>query len=261
MGFPVYTPPSIPRFPELTDILPQATYAIEVSKFTLAWRFNTAAVTMCQTLGYHRRTSAAAAAADPAFDLKAALFWFAYSNDKCFSIRFGRSSMIQDNDITIPRRLGDTIHLPDPAWSTIFHQWITHAEFVGKAYEQLYSPTALTHTPERRAENARRLIRTLDGMSQNMRVEREAAGILTPPTPPSSESRPSPYSIALSIVSDDVMFYSARTLIYRAIPNERGSNGSLYAECIEAARKAFACHHDCMRPVANDLARAGYIHW
>jgi len=201
------------------------------------------------------------AAADPSSELKAALFWFAYSNDKCFSLRFGRSSMIQDYDITVPRKLGDSIVLPDPAWRTVFHQWITHAEFIGKAYEQLYSPAALTYTPERRAESATSLIRMLDDINRNMRAEREAAGVTWPRSPKAAEGGPSPYSIDMSIISDDVMFYSAMTLIYRAIPNEPGPEGSLYNECIGAARKAMACHHECMRLAATDHVKAGYIHW
>lgn len=238
-----------------------STYAIEVSKFTLAWRFNITAVSLCLTLGYHRQPSREAAAADPYSDIKAALFWFAYSNDKLFSLRFGRSSMIQDHDITIPRKLGESIAFPDPVWGTIFRQWIHHAEFVGRAYEELYSPMALTHTPERRAESAHSLIQMLDDMSRNLRAEREAIGVTWPGTQRAPEAGPSPYSIDMSIISDDVMFYSAMTLIYRAIPNEPGPGGSLYNECIEAARKAMACHHECIRLAKTDHVKAGYIHW
>ncbi|KAK0655189.1 hypothetical protein B0T16DRAFT_450919 [Cercophora newfieldiana] len=236
-----------------------STYTIEQAKYTLAWRFNLTAVILCQTLGYHRQPTPEAAAADPASDLKAAFFWFTYANDKCFSLRFGRSSMIQDSDITVSRRLGDGIVFSHPVWRTVFHQWINHAEFIGKAYEQLYSPAALAHTPERRAESARGLIRMLEAINRNMHAEREAAGVTWPVE--GREASQSPYSIEMSTVTDDLMFYVAMTLIYRAIPNDPGAESSLYGACLEAARKAIACHHQCMALAENEYVKAGYIHW
>jgi hypothetical protein len=258
----VNLPLLLPARKESVEVLVMAsTYAIEASKFSLAWRFNITAVILCQTLGYHRQQPPEAAAVDSWHDIKPALFWFAYANDKCFSLRFGRSSMIQDHDITIPRKLGDSIVFTHPAWKSVFHQTINHAEFIGKAYEALYSPAALTHTPERRAESARGLMRMLDDMYRNMRAERDAAGLPRPGTTEAVGAGVSFYSADISIISDEVTFHSAMTLIYRAIPNERGPEGSLYNACIEAARKAIAWHHECMRLADTDHAKAAYLHW
>jgi hypothetical protein len=43
----------------------------------------------------------------------------------------------------------------------VVKQWISYAEFLGKAYEQLYSPAALARPQEQRAESARQLVQTM----------------------------------------------------------------------------------------------------
>jgi hypothetical protein len=229
-----------------------------MSKFTLAWRFNITAATICQTLGYHRQPQSQSQPDATTSDITAALFWFVYGFDKAFSLRFGRNATIQDYDITVPRTLGPTISVPDPAWRAIFSQSITHAEFIGKAYEQLFSPAALTRPPEQRATSATGLIHMLDAMMQRMRSERQAAGLDVDSVDDTDGADKGPFSVQMSVASDDVMFYSAKTLVYRAIPNHDGHAGSM---CVDAARMAFKRHHDCMRIAGDDLVRSGYIHW
>jgi len=244
-------------------LLMASTYAVEMSKFTLAWRFNITAATICQTLGYHRAMSAEAAA-DPRNEIRILIFWFCYAFDKAFSLRFGRNSMIQDYDITAPRELGNNICLPDPAWRAVFMQWTTHAEFIGKAYEQLFSPAALTRPPHLRAESARELICKLDDLMRRVGTERDAAGFSLPGSGEPSlidPNNPNPFSLDMAAASDDVMFYATMALVYRAIPNETGSGGSLHPGCIDAARRAFERHDDCMNMTSDNLVRSGYIHW
>lgn len=244
-------------------LLMATTYAVEMSSFTLAWRFNVTAATICQTLGYHRAMSAEAAA-DPSNEIKKLIFWFCYSFDKAFSLRFGRSSVIQDYDITAPRELGSNICLPDPAWRAVFMQWTTHAEFIGKAYEQLFSPAALKKPPSARAWSASELIRQLNDLMRRVRMERDAAGFsLAGSGGPSlnDPNNPNPFSLDMAAASDDVMFYATMALVYRAIPNELGPRGWLHPGCIEAARRAVERHHDCMNMTSDNLVRSGYIHW
>lgn len=92
---------------------------------------------------------------------KAVLFWSAYLLDKALSIRSGRAPVIQDYDITVRRGLGDGINLPDTSWRVVLNQWISYADFLGRAYEQLYSPAALARPQESRAESARQLVQTM----------------------------------------------------------------------------------------------------
>jgi hypothetical protein len=88
------------------------------------------------------------------------LFWSIYLLDKALSLRSGRAPVIQDYDITVPRNLGMGV-VPDVSWRVLLNQWISYAEFLGKAYEQLYSPAALARPQELRVESARQLVQTM----------------------------------------------------------------------------------------------------
>jgi hypothetical protein len=97
----------------------------------------------------------------PDSEAKAILFWAAYLLDKALSIRSGRAPVIQDYDITVARVLPEGEDGPDTSWRAVVKQWISYAEFLGKAYEQLYSPAALARPQEQRAESARQLVQTM----------------------------------------------------------------------------------------------------
>jgi hypothetical protein len=149
--------PSAPPASGRRGLTKQAFYAIEISKFTIARDLNTIAATLCQTLGYHRIRSACRDN-----EGKTILFWSAYLLDKALSIRSGRAPVIQDYDITARRGIGeDGINLPSTSWEVVLHQWICYADFLGRAYEQLYSPAALARPQEQRAESARQLAQTM----------------------------------------------------------------------------------------------------
>ncbi|KAK0717341.1 hypothetical protein B0T26DRAFT_675664 [Lasiosphaeria miniovina] len=233
------------------------TYAIQNSRFTLAWQLNSATAVIIQTLGYHRRS--ADATEDPAAETRSAIFWFAYMYDKALALRFGRSSIIQDYDITVPTRLGPSIRVPDETWVSVWEQWIVHAEVMGKAYEQLFSPSALIRPPEERAESARRLGERLNEVAKDREViarQIHAKGSVV-----GFDTR-SPYSMDMVVFSDDVGHWSAMTLLYRAIPAPDGFPSSFSPECITAARHAFRGHSSCMQLVGTDLnMTAAYIHW
>ena len=112
---------------------------------------------MCQSLGYHRLpanfpdSSASSTASDSMNDKKTGLFWFAYMLDKGLSLRFGRSSVIQDYDITLPKAMSPQMNIADP-WKVILNLWILQAELTGKVYEQLYSPVSLARPAEAQRE-------------------------------------------------------------------------------------------------------------
>ena len=89
------------------------------------------------------------------------LFWSTYLLDRALSIRSGRAPVIQDYDITVGRGIGEGIDLPDESWRVVLNQWISYADFLGRAYEQLYSPAALARPQEQRAESARLLAQTM----------------------------------------------------------------------------------------------------
>ena len=109
----------------------------------MAWMFASTATNLCQTLGYHRLSSAETT--DDADSLvKKSLFWEVYTLDKSLSLRLGRASNIPELGITI---------LPDPDEI----RCVTLARIQGKVYDQLYSPWALTQSDALRIRTAESL--------------------------------------------------------------------------------------------------------
>ena len=72
----------------------------------------------------------------------------------------------------------------------------------------------------------------------------------------------SPFPMDMAILGDELMHWSALTLVYRAIPSPPGSPSTFNPECIHAARQAFALHQEYME-IAGDSpgVRAGCIRW
>ncbi|KAK4185955.1 hypothetical protein QBC35DRAFT_502472 [Podospora australis] len=230
-------------------------YSIETGKYSLARDLNTSAAMMCQNLGYHKLKTPST----PEHEEKALVFWLSYLLDKALSLRAGRASVIQDYDVTVPMKLGDSVNVPNMMWRLIMDQWIVHAHFMGKAYDKLYSPVALTLSPEQRAENARELIQVVENLAdkadpiiKHTRQKVQQAG---------SDAN-TLYSMDLAILGDDLIFWSALTLIHRAIPPPPGSGSNFSPDCIQAARKAFEAHEKCMEMAGDHLyAKAGYLNW
>ncbi|KAJ4298382.1 hypothetical protein N0V88_003412 [Collariella sp. IMI 366227] len=235
-----------PRKESIEVLLLGAFYAIEASKFSVARDLNSIAATICQTLGYHRIRSPT-----PESEPKAVLFWSSYLLDKALSIRSGRAPVIQDYDITVPRRLGDETDVSDTSWRVILNQWVSYADFLGRAYEQLYSPAALARPQEQRAESARQLVQTM----LNLAKEQEPLIQHTREKVRGTKfDDNTPFPVDMSILGDELMNWAALTLVYRAIPSPPGSPSTFNAECIHAARKAFACHQEYMEMAGDSLA-------
>lgn len=234
---------------------------------------------MCQTLGYHRLRTRAA----PENESKPLLFWATYLLDKALSLRSGRAPAIQDYDITVPR---DDNNLPDDS-RLILNQWITYADVLGRAYEQLYSPAGLARPPEQRVESARQLATTMR-MSPSIRAKKVSTGkqlvadmgfLITSTVNLANEHDPlmrhikekmrrikfhadSPFAMEMAILGDELLHWSLLTLIYRAIPSPPGSPSTFNPECIDAARQAFATHQEYMQMAGESLAvKAGFIRW
>lgn len=215
---------------------------------------------MCQTLGWHRLQ----VTEGETNDTKSAIFWFCYMLDKGLSLRFGRTSVIQDWDISVPRRFGNT-HLTEP-WKNVINVWIKTGSILGETYEHLYSPAALARQPEQRIETARLLVekmkqlwKELEELSTALKwengtiVEASIGGV--------KDKEWRTMTLNMILKSGEVSHLASLTLIYRAIPSAPGFPSTFNAECIEAARMAFKCHEECMKLTPSSLfATAGYLH-
>lgn len=125
-----------------------------MSKPSFAWTLTSTAARLCQTLGYHRASSMDHDS--PSIQqAKTGLFWSIYCLDKALSLRLGRSSSIQDYDISLPPVL-DTTGVAEP-WKTLYPLWMRLAGIQGKVYELLYSPAALAQPEEDRVSHALQL--------------------------------------------------------------------------------------------------------
>lgn len=72
----------------------------------------------------------------------------------------------------------------------------------------------------------------------------------------------SPFPMDMAILGDELMHWSALTLVYRAIPSPPGSPSTFNHECIHAARQAFARHQEYMEMAGESPAvKAGCIRW
>ncbi|KAF3354526.1 hypothetical protein VdG1_07455 [Verticillium dahliae VDG1] len=128
-------PLMLPAKAESIEALLVATlYSIDVSKTSLAWHFVSTAATLCQTLGYHRASRVKPEPHASGKDVKTLLFWHTYMLDKSLALRTGRSSAIQDWDITLPRTVDSTM-VEDP-WGAIITTWIRESEMHHRAREQ-----------------------------------------------------------------------------------------------------------------------------
>ncbi len=239
----------------------QVTYTIEISKLTLGWQLNSAAAAMCQTLGWHRLQ----VTEDQTNDSKSAIFWFCYMLDKGLSLRFGRTSVMQDWDISVPRNFGN-ISMAEP-WTNVINVWIRTGSILGETYEHLYSPAALARQPEQRIETARLLVakmkqlwRELEELSATLKHANGTMADASIGGAKDKEMRT--MTLDMILKSGEVSHLASLTLIYRAIPSAPGFPSTFNAECIEAARMAFKCHEECMNLTSSSLyAKAGYLHW
>lgn len=212
---------------------------------------------MCQTPGWHRR--------DTANDATSATFWFCYVLDKGLSLRFGRTSVMHDWDISLPRRFGN-MNLP-PSWGNVLNMWIESETVLGEICELLYSQTALARSSEQRIETARILVdkmkliwRQASPSAQSLKQGTKTRDTASPSAWIGSTSGRSMFDMVL--ISGEVSHWSSLTLVYRAIPTAPCFPTTFNSECIEAARMAFDCHKEYMNFNSHSRSdMAGYLNW
>lgn len=113
----------------------QGNYAVNIAKPSLAWQFSSAAVNLCQILGYHR-DSPIREEKPGQKEARTLLFWNVYVLDKSLSLRLGLSSTLQDRDITLPRVIDSSL-VEDP-WGAMLTNWIEEGNITNRVYEELY---------------------------------------------------------------------------------------------------------------------------
>jgi hypothetical protein len=228
----------------------------------MAWQLNGAAAAMCQTLGWHRLQPTEL---EESKDTRLASFWFCYMQDKSLSLRFGRTSVMRDLEISAPRRFGNVTHLSEP-WKEVTALWIQTGSVLGDTYDLLYSPEALARPPEDRVHTARRLAERRKHLFKRLQETSAALkrddGMTAAPRGDAGDREMRLMMVETILKSAEVSHLASLTLIYRALPSTPGLPCSFAVECIEAARTAFQRHQECMELTSeNFFAQAGYLRW
>lgn len=236
-----------------------ASYAIDICRPSIAWQLNVKACEMSVLLGYHR-SSSQGSSADNARGEGRVLFWFVYMFDKALALRLGCSSILQDYDITIPRRLQPFSEFDEHR--DIIESWITYAEVQGKIYEGLYSPLALRLPLASRIGTARTCIHMLQERLQRLSQQRTRRERI-----PGREQDGREIIRLFLVKSEEVGVYSTLTLVYRALPSssmDGGTGNSVHSgeECIHCARETLQRHNECVEMIQrNPMLAAVYMHW
>ncbi|PNY26301.1 transcriptional regulatory protein [Tolypocladium capitatum] len=235
------------------DRVPQALYAVDVSRPSVAWHLSCMAAQLCQTAGYHRSETLKYDSPDTA-KLKRILFWHVYTLDKGLGLRLGRAPVIHECDIDIPRvfEFDGSGHFKS---STIPTLWVEISHLQSRIYEELYSPAALKSPQAELVKRAMALAKDC----RKLEVEAEACrehvyNYLR--TANSSDS------VDVFLRGDEVQFQVTLTLVYRVIPAPEGSVSRFCDECLDVARKAMKLHQQCVELTnLGSYFRSIYIHW
>lgn len=139
----------------------QASYALEIAKPSLAWTITSRASELCQSLGFHRLSTMKDDSEAMKSD-KISLFWTIYILEKGLALRLGRSSTIQDYDVTVPCTFKTSGTNRLHQYDQYFTSWIKMAKIQGCVYENLYSPKALSMEAQTRQTHANLLIQEME---------------------------------------------------------------------------------------------------
>ncbi|PHH73144.1 hypothetical protein CDD82_5630 [Ophiocordyceps australis] len=231
-----------------------ALYAIDVSRPSVAWHLTCMAAQLCQYAGFHRIS---AQVNDPpdVQRTKRLLFWHTYTLDNGLGLRLGRSSVINDCDIDIPRvfelhGLGSLEQV-----SFLPSIWIRISQLQNRIYKELYSPAALESSQEELENRARRIAADCQAADLEAAKVRESVDDYF-------KAVNSSEAVGMFLKGDEVQFQVTLTLVYRVIPAPQGSITRFCQECLQAARKAMRLHGECInaRNVCS-YVQSIYVHW
>ncbi|KAH6688967.1 fungal-specific transcription factor domain-containing protein [Plectosphaerella plurivora] len=235
-------------------LLIAAVYAINISKPSLAWHYNSTAATLCQILGYHRPSPIKHDSKPGQKDLRALVFWNTYMLDRTLAVRLGMPAVMQNWNITTPRRI-DSSMIEDP-WGPILTNWIEEADLGFRVYELLYSPAGMAKPEEERTLIARRLeAEQKQIMAAASQIREQALFGLRAIN--ASEL------IDIHLRGDEITYRSTLTLIHRALPAPEGSGSRFTVESLDSARFALQLHHESIQSLEleRDDLKVIFVHW
>ncbi|KAI4750880.1 hypothetical protein E4T52_16560 [Aureobasidium sp. EXF-3400] len=212
-----------------------AAYAIYTADINAAWTLTSTAARLCQSLGYHRLIPDRSGDTK-LYEKRAMLFWSVYFIDKSLSLRLGRSSALQDFDIsTSAKDIFDIWSNQEPFdYKTAkLAEWLSlsleMAKIQGAIYDKLYAPGSIKALSERQIQGQEFIIKIHEILSMNQKCFAEPGWL---------QEYTSFYK-----ESSDVILYSLFTLVYRAMPEV--SNAQHLS--LQAARSTMQVHYSCSK--------------
>lgn len=135
--------------------------AIGMCKPSLCWVLISCAAGLCIALGYHRINTLIHDTPEEKH-AKIYIFWMIYMLDKTLSLRLGRSSILQDWDISLPF-VYESMHDKSVYRQThMLSYWVKVARIQGLTYEKLFCPASFLKTTEERMATAIDLINAMN---------------------------------------------------------------------------------------------------
>lgn len=244
-----YSVLSMPTFDNILALVFGAGHAIQISEFASAWPMISAAANMCQALGWHR-TPDAHSEVSGVSGAQNVLFWLIYYFDKCLSLRLGRSSNIQDFDLTVsyPKEPVETQYR---SWHLWFTTLIDIAAAHGLIYEHLFSPGSMHCSPKQRSQRVLELAIRLDSIAS------KNSGIAD------TTIYRRQYMVYL-VKSNAVVISCLRTLVYRAASlSDDHADIDVDPRCLLAARSTLRYHQDVIEYIQGrqDGSDNDYASW
>uniref|UniRef100_A0A0B7KDP7 Xylanolytic transcriptional activator regulatory domain-containing protein n=1 Tax=Bionectria ochroleuca TaxID=29856 RepID=A0A0B7KDP7_BIOOC len=237
---PLVLPPSSKT---IASLVLGAQHAIDTNQPTLAWTLNSTAASMCQTLGYHRRSRMENHGEKAKTDNEK-LFWSVYRLDKALSLRLGRTPVVVEYDVALPS---------EPT----VRRWTKFADIQGRTYNQLYSCVASQKGEVERMEMAGALSvelqMLLDQQHKSSSTENVARQAQTDPRK------------SVHLQTERIIYLSVLTLICRMAPVTTGIFECIPYHAIDVARMALETHRQALDDLRSltivPSAFRSYINW
>ncbi|OQE35353.1 hypothetical protein PENCOP_c013G02517 [Penicillium coprophilum] len=213
----------------------------------LYWKLVAAAVSHCESLGYHRKSTYQNFSSSKAESIRR-LFWTVYTFDKNMSLVLGRASHMQSLGIDSQYPTVST-DLALRAWDESFVMGIRLAELQGRIFADLYSTTTMAKAPSERAQ----IISDLSAAMEKWHLELEQID---------SEGVNNPHVFHLSRGNWDILFYSTLTLLFHA-SSTNGVELQISSHCFNAARNSLRAHLDFFPQYQKSqlLSDDDYFNW
>ncbi|KAG9195315.1 hypothetical protein G6011_00436 [Alternaria panax] len=148
-------------FENIMALVLGAAQAVEKCRPSLCWTMISSAADLCQSLGYHRINTMVNDNPEDK-QMKIHTFWMIYMLDKTLSLRLGRSSILQDWDISLPFVVSNDSNDKNVKSSNMLSYWVKVARVQGLTYEKLFCPAAFLKSTEERTRIALELVNTLN---------------------------------------------------------------------------------------------------